>query len=144
MAAFEKSNEKLGGRMKGTRNKGTDSIKILLNTLLPEEELAGLWKQKLCSKDAHIALKALEMAIHYMLASRFSRLSVKRMRRRSRSTSAPFRRSASQHDGRGALYRMFEAVYGPMRSERTEVWYPDVFTSPQQAADVSLCNLLVN
>jgi hypothetical protein len=27
MAAFEKSHEKLGGRKKGTRNKGTDSIK---------------------------------------------------------------------------------------------------------------------
>jgi hypothetical protein len=42
MAAFEKSHEKLGGRKKGTRNKGTDSIKTLLNTLLPEEELAGV------------------------------------------------------------------------------------------------------
>jgi hypothetical protein len=30
MAAFEKSHEKLGGRKKGTRNKGTASIKTLL------------------------------------------------------------------------------------------------------------------
>jgi hypothetical protein len=66
MAAFEKSHEKLGGRKKGTRNKGTDSIKTLLNKLLPEEELAGLWKQKLYSKNPHVAMKAFELAIHYM------------------------------------------------------------------------------
>jgi hypothetical protein len=66
MAAFEKSHEKLGGRKKGTRNKGTDSIKTLLNTLLPEEELAGLWKQKLYSKNPRVAMKAFELAIHYM------------------------------------------------------------------------------
>jgi hypothetical protein len=66
MAAFEKSHEKLSGRKKGTRNKGTDSIKTLLNKLLPEEELAGLWKQKLYSKNPHVAMKAFELAIHYM------------------------------------------------------------------------------
>jgi hypothetical protein len=66
MAAFEKSHEKLGGSKKGTQNKGTDSIKTLLNTLLPEEELAGLWKQKLYSKNPHVAMKAFELAIHYM------------------------------------------------------------------------------
>ncbi|HJY92561.1 MAG TPA: hypothetical protein VJ255_19905 [Candidatus Acidoferrum sp.] len=49
-----------------TRNKGTDSIKTLLNTLLPEEELAGLWKQKLYSKNPHVAMKAFEMAMQYM------------------------------------------------------------------------------
>jgi hypothetical protein len=65
MAAFEKSHEKLGGRKKGTRNKGTDSIKTLLNTLLPEEELAGLWKKKLYSKNPHIAMKAFELMLHY-------------------------------------------------------------------------------
>ena len=48
------------------------------------------------------------------------------------------------HRDRGALFRMFGAVYGPCRSERTEPWYPYVFTSPQQAADVGLCNLLGN
>jgi hypothetical protein len=64
--AFDKGHEKLGGRKKGTRNKGTDSIKILLNTLLPEEELAKLWKKKLYSKDPQIAMKAFELAIHYM------------------------------------------------------------------------------
>jgi hypothetical protein len=66
MTAFEKGHEKLGGRKKGTRNKGTDSIKTLLNTLLPEEELAGLWKKKLYSKNPQIAMKAFELAIHYM------------------------------------------------------------------------------
>src|SRR3974390_331203 len=66
MAAFEKGHEKLGGRKKGTRNKVTDSIKTLLNALLPEEELAALWKKKLDSKDPHIAIKALEMAQHCM------------------------------------------------------------------------------
>jgi hypothetical protein len=46
--------------------KATESIKILLNALLPEEELARLWKQKLYSKDPNIAMKAFEMAIQYM------------------------------------------------------------------------------
>ena len=64
--AFDKGHEKLGGRKKGTRNKGTDSIKTLLNTVLPEEELAGLWKQKLYSKNPHVAMKAFEMAMQYM------------------------------------------------------------------------------
>ena len=66
MAAFDKGHEKLGGRKKGTRNKVTDSIKTLLNTLLPEEELAGLWKQKLYSKDPHVALEAFKLANHYL------------------------------------------------------------------------------
>ena len=33
---------------------------------MPEEELAGLWKQKLYSKNPHVAMKAFELAIHYM------------------------------------------------------------------------------
>ena len=64
--AFDKGHEKRGGRKKGTRNKGTDSIKTLLNTLLPEEELAKLWKKKLYSKNPHVAMKAFEMAMQYM------------------------------------------------------------------------------
>ncbi len=64
--AFDKGHEKLSGRKKGTRNKGTDSIKTLLNTLLPEEELAKMWKKKLYSKNPQIAMKAFELAIHYM------------------------------------------------------------------------------
>jgi hypothetical protein len=38
----------------------------LRNTLLPEEELAGLRKQKLYSKDPDVAIKAFELAIHYL------------------------------------------------------------------------------
>jgi hypothetical protein len=91
MAAFEKSHEKLGGRKKGTRNKGTDSIKILLNTLLPEEELAKLWKKKLYSKNPRIAMKAFELAIHYMFGTRCSLSPARSSRRRSRSTSRRFR-----------------------------------------------------
>ena len=64
--AFDKGHEKLGGRKKGAWNRGTDSIKTLLNTLLPEEELAKLWKKKLYSKDPHVALEAFKLAIHYM------------------------------------------------------------------------------
>ena len=63
---FDKGHEKLGGCKKGARNRGTDSIKTLLNTLLPEEELAKLWKKKLYSKNPQIAMKAFELAIHYM------------------------------------------------------------------------------
>jgi hypothetical protein len=43
------------------------------------------------------------------------------------------------HRGRGAFFKMIEAVYGPCRSERTEPWYPYVFTSPEQAAVAGLC-----
>jgi hypothetical protein len=64
--AFDKGHEKLGGRKKGTRNKGTDLIKTLLNTLLPEEELAGLWKQKLYSKNPQVAFEAFKLANHYL------------------------------------------------------------------------------
>jgi hypothetical protein len=58
--------EKLGGRKKGTRNKSTESIKALLNTLLPEEEFGRLWKQKLYHKDPHVALEAFRLANHYL------------------------------------------------------------------------------
>ena len=64
--AFDKGHEKLGGRKKSTRNKGTDSIKTLLDTLLREEELAALWKQKLYSKDPRVALEAFKLANHYL------------------------------------------------------------------------------
>jgi hypothetical protein len=58
--AFDKGHEKLGGRQKGTGNKATESIKILLSTLLPEEELARLWKQKLYSKDPHVRARGFQ------------------------------------------------------------------------------------
>jgi hypothetical protein len=34
------------------------------------------------------------------------------------------------HRGRGVLFRMLEAAYGPCRSERPDPWYPHVFTNP--------------
>jgi hypothetical protein len=64
--AFDKGHEKIGGRKKGTRNKGTESIRALLNTLLPEDELAELWKKKLYHKDPHVALEAFKLANHYL------------------------------------------------------------------------------
>jgi hypothetical protein len=33
---------------------------------LPEEELARLWKQKLYSKDPHVAFEAFKLANHYL------------------------------------------------------------------------------
>jgi hypothetical protein len=66
MAVFEKGHEKLGGRKKGTGNKAAESIKALLNTLLPEDELAELWKKKLYHKDPHVALEAFKLANHYL------------------------------------------------------------------------------
>jgi hypothetical protein len=45
------------------------------------------------------------------------------------------------HRARGTIARLFEMYGGPLRSPRTEPWYPYVFTSPQQAADAGLCNL---
>jgi hypothetical protein len=43
----ERSGRKLGGRKKGKGNKATESIKTLLNRMLPEEELEKLWNKKL-------------------------------------------------------------------------------------------------
>jgi hypothetical protein len=36
--------------------------------------------------------------------------------------------------GRGAIAQMFEASFGRSRSNRPEPWYPDVFASPEEAA----------
>ena len=65
MATFDKGHEKLGGRQKGTGNKATVAIKELLNSKVTDEELWKLWKKKLYSKDPHIAIKALELVLHY-------------------------------------------------------------------------------
>jgi hypothetical protein len=43
------------------------------------------------------------------------------------------------HNRRGAFFRLVEATYGPVRSDRTEAWLPYFFTSPQQAHDVGVC-----
>jgi hypothetical protein len=66
MAAFANGHKKLGGRKQGTRNKVTVELKQLLNRLLPEERLEKLWNKMLQSKDPHIAMKAFELALHYM------------------------------------------------------------------------------
>jgi hypothetical protein len=34
--------------------------------MLPKDELEKLWNEKLRSKDEHIAMKAFELALHYM------------------------------------------------------------------------------
>ena len=64
--AFKKGHPRLGGRVKGQRNYATLEVKELLNTMLPRERLERLWNKKLNSEDPHIAIKALEMALHYM------------------------------------------------------------------------------
>ncbi len=43
------------------------------------------------------------------------------------------------HRGRGAIARLLELYGGALRSERTEPWYPYVFTSPEEAAEAGLC-----
>jgi len=66
MAAFKKGRAKTGGRSAGTPNKATDSIKILLNALLPEERLAREWEHHLKHKDPQIRWKAFELANAYL------------------------------------------------------------------------------
>jgi hypothetical protein len=39
---------------------------------------------------------------------------------------------------RGAFARLIEQRFGPLRSPRPEPWLPDVFSSPDQAADSGL------
>jgi hypothetical protein len=66
MAAFKKGRAKTGGRSAGTPNKATDSIKNLLNRLLPEERLAAEWEHHLKHKDQTIRWKAFELANAYL------------------------------------------------------------------------------
>jgi hypothetical protein len=66
MAAFEKGRAKTGGRSTGTPNKATESIKILLNALLPEERLAREWEHHLKHKDPQIRWKTFELANAYL------------------------------------------------------------------------------
>jgi hypothetical protein len=63
---FQKGRKKSGGRKKGALNKATKSIKKLLNTLLPEHELAVLWRNFLQHEDPHIAFEAFRLANYYM------------------------------------------------------------------------------
>jgi hypothetical protein len=66
MPPFKKGHKRFGGRVKGQPNHATVAIKELLNRTLPEEEQERLWDKHLHSKDKHIAIKAFEMANHYM------------------------------------------------------------------------------
>jgi hypothetical protein len=63
---FEKGHKRVGGRVKGVPNHATLAIKDLLNRELPQEDQARLWHKHLNNKDPHIAIKAFEMANHYL------------------------------------------------------------------------------
>lgn len=54
------------GRKKGTPNKVTDSIKSLLNRVLPEAELEKQWRFFLKHADPQIRYKTFELANAYM------------------------------------------------------------------------------
>ena len=61
-----KIGEKTGGRKPGTPNKVTQSIRALLNTALPEDELLRLWKKYLHHRETDIAFAAFKLAVLYM------------------------------------------------------------------------------
>jgi hypothetical protein len=58
--------KKTGGRVAGTPNKVTDSIKILLNRILPEERLEKNWNYFLNHADPAYRWKAHELANAYL------------------------------------------------------------------------------
>ena len=43
--------------------------------------------------------------------------------------------------GRSVWFRLLEQEYGPSRSPRPEPWEPEIFSSPQQAAEAGLCEI---
>ena len=61
-----KIGEKTGGRKPGTPNKVTQSIRALLNTALPEDELLRLWKKYLYHRETDIAFEAFKLANQYL------------------------------------------------------------------------------
>ena len=61
-----KIGEKTGGRKPGTPNKVTQSIRILLNTVLPPEELEKHWRFYLKHRDIEIRFAAFKLAQLYM------------------------------------------------------------------------------
>jgi hypothetical protein len=63
---FQKGRAKTGGRKPGVTNKATDSIKNLLNALLPEEKLAKEWRHHLNHSDPQIRYKTFELANAYL------------------------------------------------------------------------------
>src|SRR6516225_10637793 len=66
MARFKNGHEKRGGRKPHTPNKGTQSIRALLDAELPEDELRKLWHKYLYNKDLAIAFEAFKLANQYM------------------------------------------------------------------------------
>lgn len=58
--------KKTGGRKAGTPNKVTAEIKTLLNSILPEKELAAQWRFFLKHKDIHIRMETFKLANHYL------------------------------------------------------------------------------
>ena len=63
---FQKGRKKSGGRTKGTPNKATESIKALLNEILPVAELTKRWLDFLNHKDPNIRFEAFKLANHYL------------------------------------------------------------------------------
>jgi hypothetical protein len=61
-----KIGEKTGGRKPGTPNKVTQSIRILLNTVLPPEELEKHWRFYLKHRDIEMRFAAFKLAQPYM------------------------------------------------------------------------------
>jgi hypothetical protein len=66
VAAYKKGRKKTGGRQPGTPNKATDSIKNLLNRLLPEERLEREWNFFLKHADPHIRFEAFKLVNSYL------------------------------------------------------------------------------
>ena len=61
-----KIGEKTGGRKLGAPNKVTQSIRILLNTILPPEALEKYWRFYLKHSDIEILFAAFKLAQLYM------------------------------------------------------------------------------
>jgi hypothetical protein len=66
MAVFSNGHEKLGGRKPGTPNKGTQSIRALLDDELSQGELRKLWHKYLFNKNLAIAFEAFKLANQYL------------------------------------------------------------------------------
>jgi len=79
-----KIGEKTGGRRPGTPNKVTQSIRTLLNTILPPEELEKHWRFYLKHRDIEIRFAAFKLAQLYMSAGRRQYRSRRKTRHNSR------------------------------------------------------------